>query len=140
MGSIATQSKNEEEEDSDIPETGFLNSPTGNFVKDIPGEVGSSWDNKVYRSKAGHIIQLDNTENKEKISNIIKNNIDKIKSTKEEDLKCLKKNSTSGSTGEATIFFSDIVGFTEISSILPPLKISDLLERELLSFRHDYFP
>ena len=28
MGSIATQSKNEEEEDSDIPETGFLNSPT----------------------------------------------------------------------------------------------------------------
>lgn len=67
MGSIATQSKNEEEEDSDIPETGFLNSPTGNFVKDIPGEVGSSWDNKVYRSKAGHIIQLDNTENKEKI-------------------------------------------------------------------------
>ena len=70
MGSIATQSKNEEEEDSNIPETGFLNSPTGNFVKDIPGEVGSSWDNKVYRSKAGHIIQLDNTENKEKIRNI----------------------------------------------------------------------
>ena len=67
MGSIATQTKNQEEEDTSIPETGNLNTPAGNFIKDIPGEVGKSWDNKVYRSKAGHIIQLDNTENKEKI-------------------------------------------------------------------------
>lgn len=67
MGSIATQTKNQEEEDTSIPETGNLNTPAGDFIKDIPGEVGKSWDNKVYRSKAGHIVQLDNTENKEKI-------------------------------------------------------------------------
>lgn len=43
-----------------------------------------------------------------------------------------------------TIFFSDIVGFTEISSILPPLKISDLLDRlyhqiDDLTHEHDVF-
>ena len=38
---------------------------------------------------------------------IIKKNIDYIKSTSEEDLKYIKKNSTSGSTGKASNFYSD---------------------------------
>lgn len=43
-----------------------------------------------------------------------------------------------------TIFFSDIVGFTEISSVLDPMKISDLLDRlynsfDALSHYHDVF-
>jgi len=43
-----------------------------------------------------------------------------------------------------TIFFSDVVGFTEISSKLSPLKISDMLDRmytrfDELSRRHDVF-
>ena len=43
-----------------------------------------------------------------------------------------------------TIFFSDIVGFTDISAMLPPLKISDLLDRlynkfDELSLQHDLF-
>ncbi len=43
-----------------------------------------------------------------------------------------------------TIFFSDIVGFTEISSELDPMKISDLLDRlynsfDALSHYHDVF-
>ena len=43
-----------------------------------------------------------------------------------------------------TIFFSDIVGFTEISSNLPPLKISDMLDRlyntfDSLSRKYDVF-
>lgn len=33
-----------------------------------------------------------------------------------------------------TIFFSDIVGFTNISSALPPLKVSDMLDRLYLAF------
>lgn len=44
----------------------------------------------------------------------------------------------------ATIFFSDIVGFTEISSILEPKKVADMLDRfynklDDLSRRHDVF-
>ncbi len=39
---------------------------------------------------------------------IIKTEGKRIKSISKEDLKYLQKNSTSGSTGEATIFFSDI--------------------------------
>merc|ERR1719401_282836 len=43
-----------------------------------------------------------------------------------------------------TIFFSDIVGFTDISSELTPLKISDMLDRlyeqfDELSQKHDVF-
>ena len=43
-----------------------------------------------------------------------------------------------------TIFFSDIVGFTDISSTLDPLKISDMLDRlyhsfDALSDYHDVF-
>ena len=43
-----------------------------------------------------------------------------------------------------TIFFSDIVGFTDISSKLDPLKISDMLDRlynsfDALSEYHDVF-
>jgi Adenylate and Guanylate cyclase catalytic domain len=43
-----------------------------------------------------------------------------------------------------TIFFSDIVGFTDISSKLDPLKISDMLDRlyhsfDALSDYHDVF-
>ena len=43
-----------------------------------------------------------------------------------------------------TIFFSDIVGFTQISSELDPMKISDLLDRlynsfDALSHYHDVF-
>lgn len=43
-----------------------------------------------------------------------------------------------------TIFFSDIVGFTNISSELDPLKISDLLDRlynsfDALSIYHNVF-
>lgn len=43
-----------------------------------------------------------------------------------------------------TIFFSDIVGFTDISSRLDPLKISDMLDRlyhsfDALSDYHDVF-
>jgi len=43
-----------------------------------------------------------------------------------------------------TIFFSDIVGFTNISSTLSPMKISDLLDRlynsfDALSHKHDVF-
>jgi len=43
-----------------------------------------------------------------------------------------------------TIFFSDIVGFTDISSTLDPLKISDMLDRlyhsfDALSSYHDVF-
>jgi len=40
-----------------------------------------------------------------------------------------------------TIFFSDIVGFTNISSTLPPIKISDMLDRlyhEFDSLSHEY--
>ena len=40
-----------------------------------------------------------------------------------------------------TIFFSDIVGFTNISSTLPPIKISDMLDRlyrEFDSLSHQY--
>ena len=43
-----------------------------------------------------------------------------------------------------TIFFSDIVGFTNISSEFPPIKVSDLLDRlyhelDALSQKHDVF-
>ena len=43
-----------------------------------------------------------------------------------------------------TIFFSDIVGFTDISAMLPPMKVSDLLDRlynkfDELSIQHDLF-
>lgn len=43
-----------------------------------------------------------------------------------------------------TIFFSDIVGFTRISSSLPPIKVSDMLDRlysrfDELSRQHDIF-
>ena len=43
-----------------------------------------------------------------------------------------------------TIFFSDIVGFTDISSTLPPRKVANLLDRlyhafDELSHRHDVF-
>lgn len=43
-----------------------------------------------------------------------------------------------------TIFFSDIVGFTTISSSLPPIKIAQMLDRlyaefDALSHQHDIF-
>lgn len=43
-----------------------------------------------------------------------------------------------------TVFFSDIVGFTEIASILSPMKVSDMLDRlylrfDMLSLKHDVF-
>jgi serine/threonine protein kinase len=43
-----------------------------------------------------------------------------------------------------TIFFSDIVGFTTIASILSPMKVSDMLDRlylrfDMLSLNHDVF-
>lgn len=43
-----------------------------------------------------------------------------------------------------TIFFSDIVGFTDISKTLPPEKVCDMLDRlytrfDLLSDKHDIF-
>ena len=43
-----------------------------------------------------------------------------------------------------TIFFSDIVGFTDIAAELPPMKVSDMLDRlynrfDELSLRHDLF-
>ena len=35
---------------------------------------------------------------------------------------------------EVTVFFSDVVHFTDISSSLPPLKVSSMLDRLYLSF------
>ena len=55
MGSIATQTPTGEVDDDDNPI----------YDKDVPSN--SSVDNKVYESKAGHRIELDNTEGKEKI-------------------------------------------------------------------------
>ena len=54
MGSIATQTPRTDEVDKD-----------GNkiFDKDIPSE--SSVNNKVYKSKAGHLIEIDNTSGAE---------------------------------------------------------------------------
>lgn len=55
MGSIATQTPT-----GKVDKDG---NPT--FDKDIPSE--SSVDNKVYKSKAGHLIEIDNTSGAEKI-------------------------------------------------------------------------
>lgn len=43
-----------------------------------------------------------------------------------------------------TVFFSDVVGFTELSSLLGEDKVSDMLERlynefDKLSLKHDVF-
>ena len=43
-----------------------------------------------------------------------------------------------------TIFFSDVVGFTKIASILSPMKVLDMLDRlymrfDMLSHKHDVF-
>ena len=48
------------------------------------------------------------------------------------------------SRAEVTIFFSDIVGFTNISSTLEPIKVSHMLDRlyqkfDSLSHKHDVF-
>lgn len=55
MGSIATQTPTGEVDKDGNP----------TFDKDIPSE--SSVDNKVYKSKAGHLIEIDNTSGAEKI-------------------------------------------------------------------------
>ena len=43
-----------------------------------------------------------------------------------------------------TIFFSDVVGFTQIASMISPIKVSDMLDRlylrfDMLSHKHDVF-
>ena len=55
MGSIATQTPTGEVDENDNPI----------YEKDIPSQ--SSVDNKVYKSKAGHLIEIDNTSGAEKI-------------------------------------------------------------------------
>ena len=55
MGSIATQTPTGEVDKDGNP----------TFDKDIPSE--SSVDNKVYKSKAGHLIEIDNKDGKEEI-------------------------------------------------------------------------
>jgi len=37
-------------------------------VKDIPSEAHDKIDNKVYKSKAGHLIEIDNTEGSERVN------------------------------------------------------------------------
>ena len=55
IGSIATQTPTGEVDENDNPI----------YEKDIPSQ--SSVDNKVYKSKAGHLIEIDNTSGAEKI-------------------------------------------------------------------------
>ena len=55
MGSIATQTPTGEVDEDDNPI----------YEKDIPSQ--SSIDNKVYKSKAGHLIEIDNKDGKEEI-------------------------------------------------------------------------
>ena len=55
MGSVATQTPTGEVDEDDKP----------TFDQDIPTE--SSVDNKVYKSKAGHLIEVDNKDGTEQI-------------------------------------------------------------------------
>lgn len=55
MGSIATQTPTGEVDKDGNP----------TFDKDLPSEA--SVDNKVYKSKAGHLIEIDNTDGAERI-------------------------------------------------------------------------
>ena len=68
MGSIATQTDGT----PDIPEESYVDagSVAGNLAKSIAkaaGKVVPSIDNKSYKSKAGHLIEVDNTDGNEQI-------------------------------------------------------------------------
>ena len=76
MGSIATQTSKTEEQEA--IETHIIDGMqievSGTILKkivdiDIPKETQDNYpDNKVYKSKAGHIVEFDNTEDKERIN------------------------------------------------------------------------
>jgi len=67
IGSIATQTDGT----PDIPEESYVDAgAAGNIAKAVSkaaGNVVPSVDNKSYKSKAGHLIEVDNTDGKEQI-------------------------------------------------------------------------
>ena len=67
MGSIATQTDGT----PDIPTESYIDAGIAgniqNAIKKLAGEVVPSVDNKSYKSKAGHLIEVDNTDGKEQI-------------------------------------------------------------------------
>ena len=63
IGSIATQTDGT----PDIPEESYVKPTIAQTVAAIAGGNTPSIDNKVYKSKAGHLIEVDNTSGSEQI-------------------------------------------------------------------------